>query len=207
MGLTHERLVEMLEGIPGYGPYFTEAFGDDGITKERVAKAIADYERTRMAGNSAWDRWQAGGEPGRLRTGETGACAVLRQGGLQSVPSGRELHRQPVPQRRGRMGREDAHVQRRGPPRGHQAGRGSRRLQDADAPRRHDAPPYMHDGSVGTLREAVELYNRGGTKNPWLSAKIFPLGLTDAEIDALVAFMRALDSDLPLEVPPTSFPQ
>jgi cytochrome c peroxidase len=65
----------------------------------------------------------------------------------------------------------------------------------------------MHDGSVATLREVVELYNRGGTKNPRLSAKIFPLGLTGQEIDALVAFMEALDSDLPPELPPTTFPQ
>jgi hypothetical protein len=33
-----------------------------------------------------------------------------------------------------------------------------------------------------------------------------PLGL-DEEIDALVAFMNALDSDLTVETPPTVFPQ
>ena len=45
-------------GIAGYQPYFAEAFGSPDITKERVAKAIADYERTRMSGNSAYDRWR-----------------------------------------------------------------------------------------------------------------------------------------------------
>ena len=48
--------------------------------------------------------------------------------------------------------------------------------------------PYMHDGSIATLREAVELYNRGGDKNPHLDPKIEPLRLTDAEVSALVAF-------------------
>ena len=45
-------------GIAGYQPHFAEAFGSPDITKERVAKAIADYERTRMSGNSAYDRWR-----------------------------------------------------------------------------------------------------------------------------------------------------
>jgi cytochrome c peroxidase len=60
--------------------------------------------------------------------------------------------------------------------------------------------PYMHDGSLKTLREVVVHYNNGGvTKagdlvNDYLSGGIRPLGLTDDEIDALVAFMEALTS-------------
>ena len=44
--------------MPGYRQYFAEAFGSEEITKERVAQAIADYERTRMSGNSPYDRWR-----------------------------------------------------------------------------------------------------------------------------------------------------
>src|SRR6186713_3120958 len=58
MGNTHHAMVETLAGIDGYKPYFAQAFGTTEITKERVAKAIADYERTRMSGNSPWDRWR-----------------------------------------------------------------------------------------------------------------------------------------------------
>jgi cytochrome c peroxidase len=60
--------------------------------------------------------------------------------------------------------------------------------------------PYMHDGSLKTLREVVEHYNNGGvTKpedpvNPFLSGGIRPLNLTEQEIDDLVAFMEALTS-------------
>ncbi len=60
--------------------------------------------------------------------------------------------------------------------------------------------PYMHDGSVKTLREVVEHYNNGGvTKpedpvNPFLSGGIRPLNLTEQEIDDLVAFMETLTS-------------
>ncbi len=60
--------------------------------------------------------------------------------------------------------------------------------------------PYMHDGSLATLREVVEHYNNGGVTGPgnpvndFLSGGIRPLNLTDEEIDALVAFMEALTS-------------
>lgn len=54
--------------------------------------------------------------------------------------------------------------------------------------------PYMHDGSLTTLRGVVEFYNRGGRRNPQLDPSIRPLGLTDAEINALVAFLVALTS-------------
>ena len=61
-------------------------------------------------------------------------------------------------------------------------------------------PPYMHDGSLKTLRDVVVHYNNGGvTKegdpvNDFLSGGIRPLNLTEAEIDDLVAFMEALTS-------------
>ena len=62
MGNTHEQMISTLEGIEGYAVYFEQAFGSPGISNDRVAKAIADYERTRMSGNSPYDRWKAGDE-------------------------------------------------------------------------------------------------------------------------------------------------
>lgn len=52
--------------------------------------------------------------------------------------------------------------------------------------------PYMHDGSLATLRQVIEFYNRGGTPNPLLDPRIRPLGLDDAEIDDLLAFLESL---------------
>ncbi len=65
----------------------------------------------------------------------------------------------------------------------------------------------MHDGSMSSLREVVEHYNKGGTPNPHLSAKIRSLNLTDDEIDALVAFMEALEGEGYMDTPPAAFPQ
>jgi cytochrome c peroxidase len=67
--------------------------------------------------------------------------------------------------------------------------------------------PYMHDGSVATLREVVELYNRGGEANPYLDPKIKPLELTEEEINALVAMMEALEGEGYMDAAPASFPR
>ncbi len=52
--------------------------------------------------------------------------------------------------------------------------------------------PYMHDGSLTTLWDVMDHYNKGGEPNPFLDGGIEPLGLTDEEIDQVVAFMFTL---------------
>jgi cytochrome c peroxidase len=54
--------------------------------------------------------------------------------------------------------------------------------------------PDMHDGSIQTLEEVIELYNNGGESNPFLDSGIRPLNLTDQEKADLVAFMKSLTS-------------
>jgi cytochrome c peroxidase len=60
--------------------------------------------------------------------------------------------------------------------------------------------PYMHDGSLKTLKDVMNHYNNGGvTKagdrvNDFLNGGIRPLNLTDAQLEDLVAFMKALTS-------------
>ena len=60
--------------------------------------------------------------------------------------------------------------------------------------------PYMHDGSLKTLKEVMVHYNNGGVNkagepvNDFLSGGIRPLNLTDPQLDDLVAFMKALTS-------------
>lgn len=52
--------------------------------------------------------------------------------------------------------------------------------------------PYMHDGSMSTLWDVMDHYNKGGEPNPFLDGGIEPLALTEREIDELVAFMFSL---------------
>lgn len=52
--------------------------------------------------------------------------------------------------------------------------------------------PYMHDGSLRTLEEVVEFYNKGGEDNPYKDPLLKPLNLSADEMKALVSFMKAL---------------
>ena len=55
--------------------------------------------------------------------------------------------------------------------------------------------PYMHDGSIKTLRGVVEHYNSGGHDHPHKSQHIRPLGLDEDEISSIVAFLVALTDE------------
>lgn len=54
--------------------------------------------------------------------------------------------------------------------------------------------PYMHDGSLNTLEEVIDLYDRGGEANPMLDGGIRVLNLTDQEKSDLVEFLKHLTS-------------
>ena len=55
--------------------------------------------------------------------------------------------------------------------------------------------PYMHNGSLATLKEVVEFYNRGGVPNENLDPLIKPLTLNPRDIADLVDFLNALTGD------------
>jgi len=66
--------------------------------------------------------------------------------------------------------------------------------------------PYMHDGRFATLREVIDHYNKGVKPHPFLDmtlldrhgvvtgkpARPIPLALTNAETDAIIAFLHTL---------------
>lgn len=55
--------------------------------------------------------------------------------------------------------------------------------------------PYMHDGSMRTLWDVMDHYNKGGEPNPFLDGGIEPLALSEKEIDAVVAFLFTLTDE------------
>jgi len=217
MGNTHEAMVATIAAVPGYRKYFAESFGTDAITKERIAQAIADYERTRMSGNSPYDRWRrtrdASAVPAEVKQGHElffgkAACVQCHVG---SRFTDNNFHNIGIGWDEKTKGFSDEGR--------YQTTKGTINEGFGEADRGafktptlrevNRRAPYMHDGSVATLREVVEYYNRGGNRNPHLDPKMpaKPLGLTPAEIDALVAMMKALDGEGYADTAPTSFPK
>jgi len=65
----------------------------------------------------------------------------------------------------------------------------------------------MHDGSIPTLQNVVEFYNRGGNPNPNHTRRVVPRGLTSEEIDAIVSFLRTLEGEGYQDRSPAHFPR
>ncbi len=208
MGLSHNAMVERFSGIRGYAPYFHEAFGSDAITRERVAAALADYVRTRMSGNSAYDQW-AYGRDGRALAEQaqrgselfffTARCATCHagfnfsDGRFHSLGIGWNAETKSFA--------DEGRALVTGDPRDRGAFK-TPGLRDVSK-----RAPYMHDGSIKTLREVVEFYNRGASgPNPG-RGRLMPLRLAEAQIDELVAFLRSLDGEGYQDEPPKYFPR
>lgn len=202
-----EAVVKKLSAIAGYKALFKKAYGSDEVSMDRIAEAIASYERTVVSGDSAWDRYQAGDK--KALTAQQVRGLELFNGKANCATchasfnfSDENFHNLGVGWDESKKELADV-------------GRFEVTKADTDkgafkTPTLRNVAqtgPYMHDGSEATLREVVVLYNRGGNKNPWLSPKMKPLALTEAEIDDLVAFLGALDGEVKAQGKPATLPQ
>ena len=66
--------------------------------------------------------------------------------------------------------------------------------------------PYMHNGSIGTLKDVVQHYARGGQSRPEKSDRVRGFTISSSETDDLVAFLQSLTDDAFLANPAFSNP-
>jgi cytochrome c peroxidase len=196
MGFTHEGVVARLQAVGGYPEEFARVFGAGPVTIDRIAQAIAAYERTVVTGNSPYDRFVAGDTTALSPAARRGMLVFMGKGACAQCHVGfnftdEKYHNLGV-------GFDGPH-----PDSGRYAV--SKRTEDVGAfrtPSLRDvalSAPYLHDGSAGNLAAVVEVYNRGGTPNAHLSPLMKPLRLSVQEKADLVAFMEALTGDMPME--------
>jgi cytochrome c peroxidase len=55
--------------------------------------------------------------------------------------------------------------------------------------------PYMHDGSWSTLEEVIDFFAEGGQSHPNKDARIQGFAITEAEKNALIAFLNCLSDE------------
>lgn len=189
MGNTHDAMLRTVDGFPGYVEAFKKVFGDVPITIDLVAQAIAAYERTIVTTDSPFDRFVRGDNSALTRQEKRGLeifngkghCTLCHWGGYSSDGRFHNLGVAPAPGEKPDEGRQ-AVTKDPG-----DAGK-FKTPTVRDAAKR---PPYMHNGTEKSLLDVVRLYNRGGgTDDANLDPLMLPLGLSRAEIDALVAFMQ-----------------
>ncbi|HEY0136368.1 MAG TPA: cytochrome c peroxidase [Nannocystis sp.] len=180
--------------LPEYAEKFRAVFGEGNVTPERVAQAVSAYERTLLCGATAWDSNSMPAEAQRgweLFRGKA-ACSTCHSGDNFSD---------------GLYHRVGVGVPENGE--GGDPGRFDATKADADkykfrTPTMRNVSrtaPYFHDGSVADLRAAVKQMATGGNRKvKELDSNLADRGLTDAEIDDIVTFLKALDCPGKLEV-------
>lgn len=220
MGFTHEGVVKRLSENPVYKKQFDVIFGE--LTIDRVGQAIAAFERAIVTAPSPYDyheqllpfttmdeediaddeelaaKYKAAKEAAEAHplndSAKLGRDLFFGKANCTACHVGANLADEKYHNLGIGMDKADADL-----------GRFVVTKEEADrgafkTPTVRNAAltaPYMHDGSVATLEEVVEWYDKGGHPNPTLSDKIKPLNLTAEEKVALVEFMKACTSPTP----------
>ena len=219
MGNTHATAVQTIKKVPGYQLQFKEIF-EDGITIDNIGKALAAFERTLVTGPSPFD-YQEQLKPFLKLDKEDledfkeeyeSALALTKKHPMsKSAQRGMELFfSEKVNCAACHLGPNLADEKYHNLGVGMDAkkpdlGRYEVTKEEKDkgafkTPTIRNvefSAPYMHDGSLDTLEEVVEHYNKGGTPNPYLSDKVVKLNLTDQDKKDLVAFMKACTGSFP----------
>ncbi|MBI2687280.1 MAG: cytochrome-c peroxidase [Acidobacteria bacterium] len=201
MDLPHTECAVRINDDPEYKTMFAKAFGHGAITMPHIQKAIATYERTVLSGGSAVDRYLYGGEKSALSEaairglnvfmskdkGNCAACHVVKEdfalftdGLFHNIGVGLNAEGELTD-----LGRyEQTHAE---------SDKGA--FKTPSLRNVAKSGPYMHDGSLKTLRTVVDFYVGGGSSNPYLDKRIKPLTLSGQEREDLVAFLEALTSE------------
>jgi cytochrome c peroxidase len=217
-------VVTKVAKIPEYSDAFKSLFGRD-VTYDDIASAIAAFERTQYSGNSPFDRFLAGDSQAISEQAKRGwalfqgkgrcsnchafnltsplfsdqkfhnigiaahkqnfaqlarkALAILKTGDVKQVD---ELALQTEYSELGRF------LVTKNP--GDIGAFKSETLRNIGI-----TAPYMHDGSMTTLWDVMDHYNKGGVPNPFLDGGMQRLALSENEIDDMVAFFFTLTDD------------
>ena len=189
-----------LNKIQGYRSQFQKIFTTD-VTSEGIAKAIASFERTVLSGGAPYDRFKDADESALSAAAQRGMKIFFNKAKCSSCHSGGNFtdggfHNVGVgmDEKKPDLGRFSVTKL--------EGDRGS--FKTATLREIARTAPYMHDGRFSTLQAVINFYNAGGIKNPQLSEDIFPLKLSDQEINDLAIFLtEGLSSpDYPTVEPP-----
>lgn len=202
MGMTLPVLTQKIALEPYYAELFSAAFGDSTITSDRVSKALSQFVRSIVSGNSKYDQGvplnfsnltQQENQGRQLFTGPAGCVAC--HGSDNFVPGVQIFNN----------GLENPYTDKGlGGITGLASDEGFFKvpsLRNIEL-----TAPYMHDGRFATLEQVVDFYNNGVVNHPNLSPQLrLPpgppgspppgprrLNLNNGEKAALVAFLKTL---------------
>lgn len=198
----HPEVVEKVKGIPGYVSRFKAVFGgDDPVTIDNLAKAIAAYERTLLTPNSPYDRWKKGDEKAMTDLQKKG-FTEFQNAGCVACHGGNHFSGPEVPggfYMKFPTFTDNEYVKKYDL----ESDKGRMEVtKNPDDANRWRVPslrnvaitgPYFHNGKVAALDEAVRLMAKTQLNR----------NLTDDQVTAIVAFLGSLTGERPKQTEPT----
>ncbi|WP_241657797.1 cytochrome-c peroxidase [Anaerobacillus alkaliphilus] len=193
-----DELVEKLQAIEGYEEIFLTAF-DDGITLENIATALAAFQRLIVVNETRFDQFLKGDRnalsPEEIRGLDLFAgkafCITCHHG--ENLSDNEYYNLGLTSDDKGRFavtGEE----------------RDLGRVRTPSLYGITHTAPYMRDGSIDTLEEVIEFYNRGGddhsNKSMFMKMFMSELHLSEQEKADLLAFLEVLGGEPPMFVQP-----
>src|SRR5699024_10447415 len=187
MNMDLDELVGKLSDIEGYPEMFADTFGED-ITIDNIAKALAAFQRTIVIDDTRFNRFLEGDYDAMTEHEIDGMELFVGDARCISCHNGQNFSDNKFHN----IGIESDDKGRKEIT-GFNADDGVFRTPGLYGIKHH--PPYMHDGSLETLEEVIDYYDRGGDNHPNKSPIVKELNLSDAEKDALLAFLNVLSGE------------
>ena len=208
MSQPHAADVSKLGSDPEYQAMFKKAFGTEDVNIERVEAALASFERTMLSGNSAFDRFMYSKDqsvltPAQVRgyfvfldptRGNCAAChtvgphdALFTDGKFHNIGQGVN---------------ESGNFTDVGRFHETKVATDTGAFKTATLRNVAKTAPYMHDGSLKTLKAVVDFYAGQGNSNPYLDPEMKKIHLTGTDRTDLIEFLNALTGDLPPNIGP-----
>ena len=196
MGQKIAALPDVLGRDPQYVDLFSKAFGDPGITRERIGRAIAQFIRSMVSYQSRYDQGRAAVRaisddfPNYSLQENRGKALFMRNCAVCHLENQEAHFVVNTPVNTGL----DADT------RNTDGGVGDITLKPAElgqfkSPSLRNVEvtgPYMHDGRFATLEAVIDHYSSGGKDHPNKDIRVQPFHFTDSEKAALIAFLKTL---------------
>ena len=192
-----DTAMERVRRIPGYKAYFDKAFGENSMTVDNAAKAVAAFERTLITPNSSYDKYVKGDNKA-MSEQQVRGMNKFASSGCTSCHSGAAFNGPQMKLGEGFFTRfptftDNTYVAqyKLADDKGRQEVTGN----EADAGMFRtptlrnitDTAPYFHNGSVNDLAEAVRVMAKTQLNKD----------LPDSDVNDIVAFLGALTGEYP----------
>lgn len=204
-----DELVEKLGAVPAYQTAFQRVYPRKGLSERTIPRALAAFVASLKSVGSDFDRYREGNRDALSEPATRGMTMFFGRGRCGSCHIGPDLrdgefHNTGIPgEDRGRavFDRVGEFQTRPYPFFQMQKAFKTPSLRNVAL-----TAPYFHDGSEPTLEDVVRFYNQGGKdpNAPGLASDVRHLGLSDSEVDDLVAFLQALTSRVDIVLPATA---